>query len=75
LYEIGRCVQGSSNANSRYICGSFVLIWGHAQCSKISNQIFLGSYDYLKDLKHAYYACHGLLYGKEDQTLLIDDKP
>jgi len=22
-----------------------------------------------------YYACRGLLYGKEDQTLLIDNEP
>jgi hypothetical protein len=22
-----------------------------------------------------YYNCHGLPYGKEDQTLLIDDEP
>jgi hypothetical protein len=31
-------------------------------------------YYYLKDLKHVYYACHGKDYGKEDQTLLIDDE-
>ncbi len=24
---------------------------------------------------HVYYACHGLPYGKEDQTSLIDDDP
>jgi hypothetical protein len=32
-------------------------------------------YYYIKDLKHMYYACRGLLYGKEDQTLLIDNEP
>jgi hypothetical protein len=26
-------------------------------------------------LKRVYYACPGLPYGKEDQTLLIDDEP
>jgi hypothetical protein len=53
----------------------FVFIWGHEQCSNISNQISLGSYYYLNDLKIVYYNCHGLPYGKEDQTLLIDDEP
>jgi hypothetical protein len=51
----------------------FVFIWGHEQCSKMSGQIFLGYY--LKDLKIMYYNCRGLPYGKEDQTLLIDDEP
>jgi len=53
----------------------FVFIWGHEQRSKMSSQISLGSYYYLKDLKIMYYNCHGLPYGKEDQTLLIDDEP
>jgi hypothetical protein len=35
----------------------------------------LESYHYLKDLKHVYYFCCGILYGKEDQMLLIDDEP
>jgi hypothetical protein len=26
-------------------------------------------------LKCIYYGCHGLPYGKEDQTLFIDDEP
>jgi hypothetical protein len=29
----------------------------------------------LKHLKRVYYGCCGLLYGKEDQTLLINDEP
>jgi hypothetical protein len=53
----------------------FVFIWGHEQCSKIAGQISLGSHYYLKDLKRVYYGCCGLSYGKEDQTLLIDDEP
>jgi hypothetical protein len=53
----------------------FVFIWGHEQCLKISGQISLGSYYYLKDLKRVYHISRGLPYGKEDQTLLIDDKP
>jgi hypothetical protein len=39
------------------------------------DQIYLGSYYYLKDLKRMYYNRCGLPYGKEDQTLLIDDEP
>jgi hypothetical protein len=53
----------------------FVFIWGHEECSKMSNQISLGSHNYLKDLKRMYYACLGLPYGKEDQTLLIVNEP
>jgi hypothetical protein len=53
----------------------FVFIWGHEQCSKTFGQISLGSYYYLKDLKCVYYGYHGLPYGKEDQTLMIDDEP
>ncbi len=53
----------------------FVFIWGCEQCSKTSGQIFPRSYYYLKDLKHVYYGCRGLLYGKENQPLLIDDEP
>ncbi len=28
------------------------------------------SHNYSKDLKHVSYGCHGLPYGKEDQTIL-----
>jgi hypothetical protein len=52
----------------------FVFIWGHEQCSKMTSQISLGSHYYLKDLKFVYYGCRRLFYGKEDQTLLIDDE-
>ncbi len=52
----------------------FVFIQGCEQCSKTFGLISLGSY-YLKDLKHVYYGCCGLPYGKEDQILLIDDEP
>jgi hypothetical protein len=38
-------------------------------------QISPKSHYYLKDLKRTYYGCRGLLYGKEDQTLLINDEP
>jgi hypothetical protein len=31
-------------------------------------------YYYLKDLKHVYFTCWGLLYGKEGQTLFIDNE-
>jgi tRNA U34 5-methylaminomethyl-2-thiouridine-forming methyltransferase MnmC len=46
----------------------FVFIWGREQCLKTFGQIYLGSYCYLKDLKHVYYICCGLPYDKEDQT-------
>jgi hypothetical protein len=39
------------------------------------NQISLKFHYYLKDLKHIYYRCHELPYGKEDQPLFIDDEP
>ncbi len=52
-----------------------IFIWGCKQCSKTSGQFFPRSYYYLKDLKWVYSTCCGLLYGKEDQTLLIDDEP
>jgi len=55
--------------------GRFVFNWGCEQCSKISYIISPSSYYYLKDLQQVYYACCGLVYGKEDQTLLIDDEP
>jgi hypothetical protein len=53
----------------------FVFIWGCEQCSKTFIEISLGSYYYLKDLKLVYYACCEKNYGKEDQTLLINDEP
>jgi hypothetical protein len=52
----------------------FVFIWGYEQCSKMIGQISLGSHYYLKNLNCVYYGCRGLPYGKEDQTLLIDDE-
>jgi hypothetical protein len=33
------------------------------------------SHYYLKDLKCVYYGCCGLPYGKEDQTLFINNEP
>jgi hypothetical protein len=39
------------------------------------DEISLGSHYYLKDLKHVYYACCAKNYGKEDQTLLINNEP
>jgi hypothetical protein len=53
----------------------FVFIWGCEQCSKTFGQIIMGSYYSIKNLKHVYYACCGLPYGIDDQTLLINDKP
>jgi hypothetical protein len=53
----------------------FVFIWGCEQCSKMFGEISPRSHYYLKDLKYVYYACCGKDYGKEDQTLLIDDEP
>jgi hypothetical protein len=53
----------------------FTFIWGHEHCSKTFDQISHGSYYYLKDLKIMYYNRRGLPYGKEDQTLLINDEP
>ncbi len=53
----------------------FIFIWGREQCSKMSGEISLRCHYYLKDLKCVYYACHEKDYGKEDQTLLIDDEP
>ncbi len=53
----------------------FFFIWGHEQCSMTSNQLKVGTYYYLKDLKCVYFTCQGLPYGKEDQTLFIEDEP
>jgi hypothetical protein len=33
----------------------FVFIWGHEQCKRILGQFTLGTYYYLKDLKHLYF--------------------
>jgi hypothetical protein len=52
----------------------FIFICGCEQCSKIASQISPGSHYYLKYLKHINYGCCGLPYGREDQTLLIDDE-
>jgi hypothetical protein len=39
-----------------------------------SSQFVTRNYYCLKDLSRVYSACQGLPYGKEDQTLLIDDE-
>jgi hypothetical protein len=52
----------------------FVFIWGCEQCLMTSSQFMIENYYCLKDLSHVYYACQGLPYGKEDQTLFIDDE-
>jgi hypothetical protein len=41
----------------------------------ILGQLTTGNYYCLKDLSCVYSTCQGLPYGKEDQTLFIDDKP
>jgi hypothetical protein len=51
----------------------FIFFWKSKQCLKTFGQIISGSYYYIGDLKCVYYACHGLPYGMENQTLLIDD--
>jgi hypothetical protein len=51
-----------------------IFIWGREQCSKMVGQISPMSHYYLKDLKRIYDGCHGLPYGKENQTLLIDNE-
>jgi hypothetical protein len=53
----------------------FVFIWGREDCSKTFDEFSPGSHYYLRHLKHVYYACCGKDYGKEDQTLLIDNEP
>jgi hypothetical protein len=52
-----------------------VFIWGCEQCSKTFTETSPKSHYYLKDLKCVYYACGGKDYGKEDQTLLINNEP
>jgi hypothetical protein len=41
----------------------------------MSSQFKVGTYYYLKDLKHVYFACQGFSYGKKDQTLFFHDEP
>jgi hypothetical protein len=53
----------------------FYFIWRCEQCSHTFGQITPRSYYYIKDLKQVYHACCGLPFGKEYQTLLIDDEP
>jgi hypothetical protein len=53
----------------------FVFIWGREQCLMTLGQLTTGNYYCLKDLSRVYFACRGLPYGKEDQTLLINDEP
>ncbi len=52
----------------------FLFNWWHEQCSMMSRQLTTNTYYYLKDLKHVYFTCWGLLYGKESQTLFIDNE-
>jgi hypothetical protein len=52
----------------------FVFIWGHEQCSKISNIIILRSFYYLRDLKHVFYACHNLM-GKKIECYSLTMNP
>jgi len=40
----------------------------------MANQISPKFHYYLEDLKCIYYGCHGLSYGKEGQTLFIDNE-
>jgi len=41
----------------------------------IQSTQYVGTYYYLKDLKHVYFSCWGLPYGIQDQMLLINDEP
>jgi hypothetical protein len=52
----------------------FVFIWGHEQCTTITNHLTSSIYYYLKDLDQVHLACRGLLYGDRDPTLFIDDE-
>jgi hypothetical protein len=58
-----------------HFMNQFVFIWGREQCSKMFSEISPGFHYYLKHLKDMQYACHRSTYGKEDQTLLIDNEP
>jgi hypothetical protein len=52
----------------------FVFIWGREQCLMTSGQLTTKNYYCFKDLSCVYYTCWRLPYGKEDQTLLINDE-
>jgi hypothetical protein len=51
------------------------LFWGCEQCIRTLGQFTTWIYYYLKDLNHVYFACWGLHYGIENQTLFFDDEP
>lgn len=53
----------------------FVFIWGHEYCSMTLGQFTIGIYYCFKNWSCVYFACQRLPYGKEDQTLFIDDEP
>jgi hypothetical protein len=74
LYEVGGCAKSFSHAHPSNFLGMVCFHLGTEQCSKMFGQISPRSYYYLKDLKIVNYNCHGLPYGKENQTLLIDDE-
>ncbi len=73
MYETWGCTRSFSHAQS--FLDRFVFFWGCEQCSKMFGEISHVSHYYLKDLKCVYYVCHGKDYGKEDQTLLINNEP
>ncbi len=75
LYETWRCIRSFFHAHVQSFLDRFVFFWGCEQCSKMFSKISPGFHYYLKDLKCVYYACHGKDYGKEDQTLLINNEP
>jgi hypothetical protein len=51
-----------------------VLIWEREQCFKTFGSIVMDTPYCLKDLTKVYFACCGLPYGKEKETLFIDDE-
>ncbi len=53
----------------------FVFVWGHEQCTTITNKLTHSIYYYLKDLDQVHLACRGLPYGDKDETLVIDNEP
>jgi hypothetical protein len=53
----------------------FVFIWGCEQCTKTLGQLIVGTYYYIKDLNHVYFACQRLHYGIEDQMWFFDNEP
>jgi hypothetical protein len=68
LYELEDVLELLSMFMLESFLDQFVFLWGHEQGCKMSNEISPKPYYYLKDLKHVYYVCHGLFYGKEDET-------